>query len=353
MKTFIVAKRLIKQIGGDKRSIALLFFAPVFVLFLLHVILTSSTTKPTIDIISAPKEFVSALEKTSNIVKSPSEANAISDLKASKCDAYIIFNDNKMFVTIEGSDPTLSKLAMATINKALSDNLIFSIKTIPSSNLNSATALKPEFKYLYGSESSSSFDSMAPLLMGFFIFFFVFLLAGVSFLRERISGTLDRILATPLKRSEIVLGYFFGFGLFVTLQTIVIQWVIVYGLKVPNASSFFNVLIINLLLAAGSLALGTLLSAFAKNEFQLFQFIPIVIVPQILFSGLFDLKSAPQWVIILSKIFPLTYGATALKDTMIKGYSLSEVIFPTSILLLYAIFFIVLNIVVLKKYRRI
>ena len=103
-----------------------------------------------------------------------------------------------------------------------------------------------------------AFDSMAPILMGFFIFFFVFLIAGIAFLRERISGTLDRILATPLKRWEIVLGYFLGFGMFVALQTIILQVFSIYVLNVPMAGSFWAVLVINLVLAGGSLALGTL-----------------------------------------------------------------------------------------------
>lgn len=167
-------------------------------------------------------------------------------------------------------------------------------------------------KYIHGSDDMTTFNAIAPMMMGFFIFFFVFIMAGVSFLRERISGTLDRLLATPVKRIEIVYGYFLGFGIFVLVQTLVIQLFMIYCLKIDLEGNFFLVLLINVLLAAGSLALGTLLSAFARNEFQLFQFIPIVIVPQVLFCGLFDLRGAPTWVIVLSKIFPLTYAADAL-----------------------------------------
>lgn len=197
------------------------------------------------------------------------------------------------------------------------------------------------------------FDSVAPMLMGFFVFFFVFLLAGVSFLRERISGTLDRILATPLKRKEIVYGYFLGFGVFVAIQTLIIQLFMVYGLKINIMGSFWTVLLINLLLASGSLALGTLLSTFAKNEFQLFQFIPIVIVPQVLFSGIFDLRKAPDIIIILSKVFPMTYGAEALKDVVIRGKGFLGIKLDLFILLLYAVAFLWLNILALKKYRKI
>jgi ABC-2 type transport system permease protein len=352
MRTLIVAKRLIKQIGGDKRSIGLLFIAPVFVLFLLHVILTSNTTMPRIDAVSLPDAFLEELEKNAQVNKVDSEDSALNNLKEDKSDAYVIFSENIPSVTIEGADPTINKLVMAAINKTLTENMIQTIKLQSGKGGIVPAVIKPEVKYLYASEDYSTFEALAPLLMGFFIFFFVFLIAGISFLRERISGTLDRILATPLKRSEIVWGYFFGFGLFVAVQTIIIQSFIVYGLKVPNAGSFWVVLIVNLILAAGSLSLGTLLSAFARNEFQLFQFIPIVIVPQTLFSGMFDLSESPQWVTMLSKVFPLTYGAKALRDVMIRGYGLSQIAFPLIILSGYALLFIYLNILVLKKYRR-
>jgi ABC-2 type transport system permease protein len=189
--------------------------------------------------------------------------------------------------------------------------------------------------------------------MGFFIFFFVFLLAGVAFLRERTSGTLERLLATPVRRYEIVLGYFLGFGVFVFLQTCVIQIYMVHILHVSLEGNFFLVLLINLLLAAGSLALGTLLSAFARNELQLFQFIPLVIVPQILFCGLFSLRGAPTWVTVLSKVFPLTYAADALTAVAFRGSGCISILPDLLMLSGYMVLFLLLNTLVLKKDRSI
>lgn len=348
MRSLIVAKRLIKQIGADKRSIGLMFVAPVLIIYLLSVILTSSTEKLTIDIISAPEAFVQALEKEV-IITSKNEEDALTRLKAGDSNAYVNFSNNELQITLEGSDTMITSKVTAVVKKALmSGNL-----KLPQPSPLQATVTEPKVHYLYSSSDMGFFDSMAPLFMGFFIFFFVFLIAGVSFLRERISGTLERILATPLKRHEIVLGYFLGFGVFITIQTIIIQSFMVYGLKVYTNGNFFLILLINLLLAGQSLALGTLLSAFAKNEFQLFQFVPIVIVPQILFSGMFDLKEAPVWVNALSHIFPLTYGAKALKDVMIRGLGFTDIWKELLIIVLYVIVFLILNSLALKKYRRI
>jgi ABC-2 type transport system permease protein len=336
MRVLSIAKRLIKQLRGDTRSIALMFVAPVFVMYLLSAILTSGATTPNIDVISAPADYVTKLQTLANVNKVNNEKIALKNLKDKSIDAYIIFNENKLTVTLEGADPSITSVVMNTLNNLSSNN----------------ASPKPEIIFLHGSMDIGAFDSMAPILMGFFIFFFVFLIAGVAFLRERISGTLDRILATPLKRWEIVIGYFLGFGLFVSIQTIILQVFSVYGLNVPMVGSFWAVLVINLVLAAGSLALGTLLSAFARNEFQLFQFIPIVIVPQIMFSGIFDLRNAPSWARILSKIFPMTYGAEALKDVMLRGQTLIDVKYDLLILIGYALLFLILNTLALKKYRK-
>jgi ABC-2 type transport system permease protein len=336
MRVLSIAKRLIKQLRGDKRSIALMFVAPVFVMYLLSAILGSGATTPNIDVISAPDNYTNKLQSLANVNIASSEEIALKNLTDKNIDAYIIFNGNTSKITIDGADPSITSLVMSTLNKLSPNN----------------ASQKPEINFLHGSVDMGVFDSMAPILMGFFIFFFVFLIAGVAFLRERISGTLDRILATPLKRWEIVLGYFLGFGLFVSIQTVILQVFSVYGLKVPMVGSFWSVLIINLVLASGSLALGTLLSAFARSEFQLFQFIPIVIVPQIMFSGIFDLRNAPTWAKILSKIFPMTYGAEALKDVMLRGKSLIDIKYDLLMLVGYAILFLILNTLALKKYRK-
>lgn len=361
LKSFTVAHRLIKQLAGDKRTIMLMFVAPIFVIYLLSIILTSAPEKANIQIVSAPDTFVSSLKKEANVVISPSKEAAVEDLKNKLSDGFITFNGDVPQITIDGSDPNTSRLVITSVNKAVAafardkttaliEDLSKAAKgNVPKVNLES----KLEINYMYGSKDMNLFNSMAPMMMGFFIFFFVFLVAGVSFLRERISGTLDRILATPLKRRDIVVGYFLGFGAFVAIQTLIIQLFMFFVLDIDQKGNFFTVLLINLILAAGSLSLGTFLSSFARNELQLFQFVPIIIVPQVLFSGIFNLAEAPVWVKMLSKIFPLTYGAEALKNVTIKGYSLGEVSLEVIILLIYALLFIVLNIIALKKYRRI
>lgn len=350
MRTLAVGKRLIRQILDDKRTLGLMFVAPIFITFLVYTVITSGTTTPVIDVVAAPDSFVAALSKKATVVRVDSEEKALEDLKNREADAYLVFANEASEITLEGSKPTVNKLVIGLVQKSL-----FEILPLQGGPPNAPTlkVREPKVNYLFGSADDTLFDSLAPLLMGFLIFFFVFVTSGIAFLRERLTGTLERVLATPLRRYEIVLGYFLGFGLFVTIQTVIVQLTVVFGLNVPNQGSFWLVLLLNLLLATMALSLGTFLSAFARNEFQIFQFIPLIIVPQILFSGIFDLNEAPGWVVALSKIFPLTYAAEALRDVMIRGLGFSHIYRETLIILSYAAAFLILNILALKKYRKV
>ena len=214
-------------------------------------------------------------------------------------------------------------------------------------------SIQPNVTYLHGSEDMASFDSFGPVLIGFFSFFFVFMLAGVSFLRERTSGTLERLLATPIRRFEVVLGYLSGFGLFTLLQAALIAWFAIDVLGLYMDGSIWLVLIMNLLLSLTALTLGTLLSSFASNEFQIIQFIPLVVVPQVFFSGLFNLEAMTPWLQKLSHIMPLYYGADAMRGIMIRGEGWSDIQTDIYVLIGFSTVFALLNVLALRKHRAI
>lgn len=356
MRTLTMSKRIIKQIIGDKRSLALLFIAPVFVLFLFDVILNATIENPKLLIdtnTKIPIELVDELKKQGDVSKSSDSEGALLDkIKNREYDGLIQISDNKLITTVEGTEMSINASVQKSVATAFSNYTKDMMSSNEKLSMMGIKMMDNEINYINGSSDMNTFDSIAPMMMGFFIFFFVFLLAGIAFLRERISGTLERLMATPIKRYEIVMGYFLGFGVFVMIQTIIIQLFMVHGLGIEIKGNSFSVLLINVLLAAGSLSLGTLLSTFAKTEFQLIQFIPIVILPQILFSGIFSLREAPIWVEGLSKVFPLTYAADALTGVVLRGSTLFDVGTDVLILLGYAILFIVLNTIALKKYRR-
>jgi ABC-2 type transport system permease protein len=207
--------------------------------------------------------------------------------------------------------------------------------------------------YLFGYKDMSSFDNFGPILIGFFVFFFVFLVSGIAFLGERNSGTLERLMATPVKRWEIVLGYVFGFGVFTILQSALIAWFSIYILHIMMVGSFAMVLLITILTAMTALTIGIFISAFANNELQMIQFVPIIIVPQIFFSGLFDLSTMATWLQVIGRFTPLWYVADALRSIMIRGKGWNDISFDVMVLSLICLFFIIVNVFTLKKYRRI
>lgn len=136
------------------------------------------------------------------------------------------------------------------------------------------------------------------------------------------------------------------------LQTIIIVLYAVSILEIVLIGSVWNVLLINLLLAMVALSLGILLSAFAESEFQMMQFIPIIVVPQIFFSGIIPLEGMADWLQVLAKGMPLFYAADALQDVMYKGLGLADITGDLYVLILFAVVLIILNLFGLKKYRK-
>lgn len=338
MRVKAIMVRILLQLAHDKRTIGLMILAPILVLTLMSFIFDGSDYHPKIGIINAPLNFVNNLEDNDANVIRYDENTAHDALESSEIDALINFENGIPKITLEGSDPSKSQAVIRLTQNAIS-------KSIPS--------VKPDITYLYGYENMTSFDNFGPILIGFFVFFFVFLVAGVAFLGERTSGTLERILATPLRRWEIVIGYILGFGAFTIVQSTLIAWFSINILNIMMIGSFPLVILITILTALVALSIGTFISAFANNEMQMIQFIPIIVVPQVFFSGLFDLSTMSPWLQSLGHFMPLWYSADALRNIMIRGKGWNDVVFDIIILILICIFFIIANIFALKKYRKI
>ncbi len=348
MKSFIVAGRLIRQINGDKRTLAIMIVAPVLILTLLYYLLGSGVSTVNIDIVGTDDSGTEAISDYAAVTLVDTEDEAVDRMLSGKSDGYISGDE----YVAEGSDPSISSLVQRAFSVYAMQNNLASLPPQAKSMI-SEFEESPDITFYYGSDDYEQFDYLAPSMMGFIIFFLIFLLAGIAFLRERISGTLERVMATSIHRSQLVLGYFFGFGAFAALQTVIIQVFLTYVLGIHTNTDFFLVLLINLTIAATSLSMGTLFSAFARNEFQLFQFIPIVIIPQVLFCGLFNLRETPEVLQYLAKIFPLSYGADALRSVMLRGQGIGDIYPDLLVMLGFIALFLALNIRALRKYRSI
>lgn len=338
MRVMAVMIRILRQFKHDKRTVALMFFAPIFVLTLNSFIFSGSDYHPKLAVINSPLNVVNKLENDDVKIIRLSEYEAMKMLEESKIDGILNYKSGEPHISLEGSDPTKN---MTIVNL---------VKTA-TRQMNPQQEL--EISYLYGYDDMSSFDNFGPILIGFFVFFFVFLISGVSFLGERTTGTLERLLATPLRRWEVVLGYVLGFGIVTAVQSALIAWYSIYVLDIMMVGSFFYVLVITILTAMVALTIGTTVSAFANNELQMIQFVQIIVIPQVFFSGLFDLSTFPPWLQYFGRLMPLWYSADALKNVMIRGKGWSDIAFDAIVLILICLIFVVANIITLKKYRKI
>lgn len=343
MRIRAIALRILQQFIRDKRTMALMFAAPLLVLSLMSLVFNSDSYTPRIGLTGGMSILAPALEKQDvEVTPYISAENGEAALRSGDIDALIQGDGNRPQVLLEGSNPTASRAVMGALQEAVTSLL-------PAA---SGMALQPQIDYLYGADDMRTIDRFGPIMIGVFVFFFVFLIAGVSLLRERTTGTLERLLSTPLKRREIVFGYVLGFGIFTVFQALLISWFSIQVLGIMMNGSFGLVLLLTLLLAISALTLGTLLSAYAANELQMIQFIPLVIVPQIFLSGLFPLDTLPLWLQRIGLATPIYYGAQGLIDVMIRGKGWNAIAVDVMVLIGFSLVFMFLNIIALRKHRK-
>ncbi|MBF8808125.1 MAG: ABC transporter permease [Enterococcus lacertideformus] len=357
-----ILTRVMKELIRDKRTLALMLIAPIIVLSLMNVVFDSnSKTHVKIGVDNTvPTELIKQLPSDEVRIKYYSTNSRYKEkMLSDNLDAFITLDGTIFHITYENEDPTNTAKVKGLFQSLLTANklkeLSFNVQKLAVQTGQKVTIKDFSMKdsYIYGGENSSFFDKIFPILIGFFVFFFVFLISGIALLRERTTGTLERLLATPVKRGEIVMGYLVGYGIFAILQTMIIVFFSIYVLNLQIICSLWWVIATNILIALTALSMGIFVSTFANSEFQMIQFIPLVVIPQVFFSGLIPLDSMAGWVRNLSYIFPLSYEGNALTNIMIKGQGWNDIAFDLGILILFIIIFTVLNIIGLKRYRKV
>ncbi len=366
----ILARRVIQQMWADKRTMVLMTVVPVILLSFVGILIRNDPAKLVVGVVNQDagvtlldNEIVLGdrlfavldnFEEFDTEVLTPDEARA--KLDSADVEAVItippeftqtVVNTRTltMQVEYEGSNPMLSerlstifeRVALQTANTlALAGTSMVNQPANPAAETEFTTVI--DATYLYSGPEYDTLDYMAPALIGFFVFFFVFLLTCISFLRERVAGTLERLQATPIRSYEIIVGYMLGFMVFGLLQGVITLLFTVFILDIHYAGNLLNIFIVEALLVMLSVNLGILLSTFAQNEFQVLQFIPLIVVSQGLLGGvIWQIEDMPGWLQPFSRFMPLTYANEALRNVMIKGDSLLDVWFPVLVLIAFAV----------------
>jgi ABC-2 type transport system permease protein len=353
-------RRVVAEIRRDRPSLALLFIAPVLVTGLLTFILREGQA-PAVDAV-----VVNAMGgQIESALRTALEANGGSVREvADEAAASQALRDDEASVAVVlpqpgGGAPTIRVITYGLDLSGDANQLAAVQRALLGTFAGASSVPLPRIEHdtLFGTPSDDPMANFAPAMVGFFTYFFVYLLTGVSFLRERTGGTLERLMATPVTRGEIVIGYTLGFVLFAVLQVaILLAWVLgevsvpsigplpefSLGLGVATAGSPLLAFLVVLMLALGAVSLGIFLSTFARTELQIIQFIPLVLVPQFLLSGvLFPVSSLPDVIQPFVKIMPLNYAVDGLRQVFVRGADLSVPELQVDLLVLagVAIFF--------------
>ncbi len=168
-------------------------------------------------------------------------------------------------------------------------------------------------RYVFDSEAI--FDRIAPPLLGVFPFITMFLVTSVAMLRERTTGTLERLLTTPMGKLDLLLGYGLAFATAAAAQAAITCATAYWLLGLDTAGSAGLVVGVAVGNALLGMALGLFVSAFARSEFQAVQFMPAVVLPQMLLCGLFTARDAMAgWLEAISNVLPLSYAVDALQE---------------------------------------
>jgi ABC-2 type transport system permease protein len=169
--------------------------------------------------------------------------------------------------------------------------------------------------WMFDSLPGDGFSTLGPALLALIPFIIMFLVTSVTTLRERTSGTLERLLAMPMGKLDFLLGYAIAFGVVAAVQSALAVGVCVWLLDLSIAGAAWMLMVVAVVDAILGTALGLFVSAFARTEFQAVQFMPALVIPQILLCGLFVPRDAlPRVLEVVSDVLPLSYAVDAMQQ---------------------------------------
>ena len=393
-----ITVRIISQFRRDPRTIALIVVAPILVMTLLGYVTTEKRTTLTIGIVDLDQgftlpptpagpggqlvlgaELARLLEERDLTLQTyPDETALLQSVRNEGLKGGLVIpagfttevltgkGFSGLRLVVEGSDSMLSAdiarrfgQSIQLLPDAIAARLgeLAGVGTDISGSGPGAAVVgllqppgQPKVDYVYGGPALGSLSYFAPGYVAFAAFFFTFLLTSVSFLRERSSGTMERLLASPVKRAEIVLGYLLGFGFFALIQSLIILLFTVYVLQAKLAGSLASVFAIEAALVAVAVVMGIFFSFYARNELQVIQFIPIVIIPQVVVSG-FVVPLETMWAPLrwLAYAMPMTYANRALRAVIIRGSDLGSTLGDVGILIGFVVLFTLLAARLIKR----
>jgi ABC transporter DrrB family efflux protein len=197
------------------------------------------------------------------------------------------------------------------------------------------------------------FETVGPALLALFPFIAMFLVTSITMLRERRSGTLERLMTLPLGRFDLLLGYTIAFGGLAVVQSLLAVGFAVWVCGLTVSGNPWLLVLVALVDALLGTTLGLMASAFARTEFQVVQFLPALVFPQVLLGGIFVPRDRmPDVLHAVSDWLPLSHAIEALQTVSTDADGTGTVLRETLVVAVFAIAFVVLGAVTLRRSTR-
>jgi ABC-2 type transport system permease protein len=360
----VVALRVVRQLKRDRRTIGLITFAPIFLMVLFGYALSGEMSGIALGVVDEAgavgwggavegggsggvRSHLQAVDDF-ELLYLASESDAWKLIAEGRLDGAVVLEESEVRLLLDASSPQIANAIIAEVNAGVLEDERRKAQALEGKKTAISTITT---RYVYGYDLEM-IDFVGPAVLGLVVFFFTFIMTTVSFLRERTLGTLEKFMVSPLSKTEMISGYMVGFSFFSILQSATTLIVVVTVFGVPLRGNPLSAFAVILLLGAGALVLGAFLSNFARSEFQVVQFIPIVILPQVVLSGVWwPLESIPEFIRPISYILPLTYSSDALRAVMLRGASITDILVPDLLALcaFFALMFFVATVMLRRE----
>jgi len=370
-RALAVSRRVFMDLRNDKRTLALITVAPLFAMTVFGLAFSGQISEVPVIVVNhdtgmaTPMGQVAVSESViSNLDPDTLDITRMDDLQAAldmieNGDSYAVFYFPANFTQIvfqaatgAGNATTQVGIYIDMSNVNLAESIMQAFNSAVQETMDErgiALPVSVDRQAVYG-QNAEFMDFFVPGIMAFVVYILTTLLTLITFVGERVSGTLDRLSATPLRESEIVAGYAITFSIVGTLQAALLLTVgmLVFGVNIEgNVALAF---IVVALLAIVCQALGILLSSVTHREAQAVQLIPFIIIPGFLLSGVFwPIEAIPVWLRPLSYLVPPSYAIDACRSVMLRGWGLDMIWKDILALMVFAAAFLTLAALSLKR----
>ncbi|HXY86891.1 MAG TPA: ABC transporter permease [Candidatus Acidoferrales bacterium] len=374
-RLFAVVERIFRNLKNDKRTLAEICVAPVFIMLVFGAAVSSQVHDVSVVIVnndqgvSVPPgdmpsklsdKIISNLNTSVTPVKyADTVSQAVNMVENGKAYGVIIFptnftsdfysklqdrsnpSDTTVVLRLDKSNSNVADAISNTVNAAV-------LKTV--TDIGSEMPISVNAGDAIYAQNARFIDFFVPGIMTFTVYQLTVLLTLLDFVRERTSGTLYRLTASPLKETEIVAGYTLAFSIVGMIQAALILIVAAVVFKITVVGNILLAFAAIALLAVVSVSLGVLLSSIARRETQAVQLIPFIILPVLLLSGIFlPVEGLPSWMRPAAYLLPTTYTADAVRSVLLKGWGLDKISIDIGVLLVFIVVFLVLAMLTLKR----